>query len=1185
MAYKRYVHKKGKRHGPYYYKNVRDESGKVRSIYLGKVTSRGKRSLEVAIVFLTALLIIISALFFIQNRNLVLSKIAAEEAKVPFEVDQILIKVLVKEKEYIEKELRVMNVEGREQTIQIASAEISHLVNVLDREFTIKPGQTKIVRLNFSSFDSKNKIEQAPGVYIGKVIAKTDSYGKEVPVVVEIESKNVLFDMNLNPIARDRTVTQGSSTTFEIRVFNLQSIESFNVGMDFFVKDINGNTIISERESVVVQTQASFFKTLKIPERLKAGNYVFVAQASLGNSVGTASYLFDVEEVAEERQFSRFLAFCRNDPLCWALSIIVLLLLFAIGAYSYFFIGVFIYKRLFGISMPREKKVTLDYEKRGKNVVIKSFEDIAAWWRKTKETSLREKLKEDELKLQIKEKERKLRDGSKLSEESGRLVEKCRKLIEKGYKAMENNNIGKAQKAYAELMDNYIDLPGKIKVEVFKDINSFYKNMLLKKPQLKQYYIESRKKAEEEKQRIELEKKGQRELKETRKLAEKERKLKLREEFSKKRKQRIFDFFHGIGLVKTEQEKQGIARRKEEKRKIRERIFQKSLEEKGRKAEEKFKTPLEEYMREQKPLEGKKQQKERERQKALEEKRKQEEQEKKEEEQRRREEEGRKKEEERKKAKEERERQKLEEKRKEEEERKKELEERRKQQEEKRQEEEREKEEAQKKKEEGRKQREAERAWKQKENAIKAKKIQSLSNLIEEKESNIRKLKDKISEAYSENKKLAKEISYIGKDVEGIKNEKKTMYDMYNDGIGGKKELAKEHESKIAEWKERHDAKLKEKSDIKKEIRQEYENELKELESELGTLSDKERKEEEKWKKLELKAKYKLEEHEREKSVNEELKSQLEEKRELELEYSKKKQSMGKGIAGREILQKQKELNDHIREHEKDISKLKEKISSNEKALGTYENEIEKLGKEKEKAQERLLEAKKEAGGLSYIASIFMPKAKKEEKPVKQIVKEKPQKKTEKVKDEIADFGKEITKENIEQEEAKDLEEEKELQSTLKRLQITTKEIEHKENIIEKLAKEKDGKRRKTKEEKKPGILYNLFKGAGAKAKEPEQIKGKKEKLEEQRKKEGLERKKIEEKEYIEIERKLEGKSRLFRKCHGMMLNANNALMGNDTGMAKKLYLKTREIYINLEYHEKKELYDELMDLYNKLKQ
>ena len=235
LAYKRYVHKKGKRHGPYYYRNVRDENGKVRSIYLGKVTARGKKPLEIAIVFLAVLLIIISALFFIQNRNIVLSMEAAKESTAPFEVDQILIKVLVKADEYIEKELRAMNVGNEEVPMDVFASGISDIVKVLDSSFTIKPGQTKIVRLNFSSFNTAEGTEQAPGVYIGKITAKSDSYEKEVPVIIEIESKNVLFDMNLNPVARDRSVLQGESTTFEIRVFNLQSIESSNVDMDFFV--------------------------------------------------------------------------------------------------------------------------------------------------------------------------------------------------------------------------------------------------------------------------------------------------------------------------------------------------------------------------------------------------------------------------------------------------------------------------------------------------------------------------------------------------------------------------------------------------------------------------------------------------------------------------------------------------------------------------------------------------------------------------------------------------------------------------------------------------------------------------------------------------------------------------------------------------------------------------------------
>ena len=64
--------------------------------------------------------------------------------------------------------------------------------------------------------------------------------------------------------------------------------------MEYYIKDLNDNTIISESETVVVKTQTSFFKTIHIPKNLKIGDYAFIAIAKYGNSVGTGSYLFEV---------------------------------------------------------------------------------------------------------------------------------------------------------------------------------------------------------------------------------------------------------------------------------------------------------------------------------------------------------------------------------------------------------------------------------------------------------------------------------------------------------------------------------------------------------------------------------------------------------------------------------------------------------------------------------------------------------------------------------------------------------------------------------------------------------------------------------------------------------------------------------------------------------------------------
>ena len=1339
LAYKRYVHKSGKRHGPYYYKNVRDESGKVKSIYLGKVSTKGKKPLEVAIVFLIALLIIISALFFIQNRNIVLSRLAVEESMIPFEVDQILIKVLVKADEFIEKELRIMNVESKEQTIQIDALGISDIIDVLDGEFTIKPGQTKIVKLNFSSFDKVKSTEQNPGVYIGKILAKTDSYEKSVPVVVEIESRNVLFDMNLNPVARDRKVLQGSSTTFEIRVFNLQSIESFNIDMDFFVKDIDGNTIISERESVVVKTQASFFKTLKIPENLKTGNYVFVAQASLGNSIGTASYLFNVEEVEEEEKAQKFIGFCRNDPLCWSLSIIVLLLIFTIGAYAYFFIGVLIYRKIFGGRIPEkieeikieepiikerevesyitrffrnwekrrvrarqrrfERKLEFEKQKEGLRLqkekerlekerikrklieekrktrkeeifdffhrlglvktedekreieskrqrqkelrelekkrdieekqrklrlkeqeaekkrqekekgqrerkrrifnffhglgLVKTKEDEEEKRREKRRRELKRRRREEQKKIELEEKQRKIR-RKELEAEKGReeerkkaergrrkkvfdffhriglaktekekreieknkkeerkrkelerrrreeerkkaererrkkvfdffhrlglaktelerkrreeerklsaverrgLVGKSKRLIDKGYRLLDRNNLKGANKAYTKLMDVYTLLPSERKVEIFKEINSFYKSLLLKKQQL-------RLREENEKKRA-LEKKKLKELEGKRREKERERKRKLMEEKRKERRKTVFNFFHRLGLAKTEKEKREIENRKRKEIKRKELEIKKEQERRKKEEKERSKRKLEEKRRqelERKTAEGEKR-REKEREEA-----------------------------ERKTAEEESRKKELEE------ERQRELEKKREEAERKKAEEERKKKESDNKRlrELEIKRIESERRRKEQEKNRKLKAIKGLEESINEKDNKINKLKERINEVVFVKNRTVKDTTSAEKKIEDIKKEKAILLRVYNENLKSKKQIARNYENKRLEWEKRYDNKLDVKSKIKGEIKQEHDDEIRVLENELRGLSAAERREQEKWKKLELKAKYKLEEKDRQRTINDDLKRLQEEKRGMEKDFNEKKQKLGKIVFGKELIQKRKEFDDEIKQNENGVKELGKEIEAKDISLKRFENRIKRLEEEKENETEKLREKKRGLGGLGYIVSFFEEfRGKRGKETIKAVEGRKEGKRKQKK------WFQDIFKKK-EPEKREPIKEEK---------QATTEEGYDLEKSLRDLEEKP--------KQKKPSIMEKF------------PIIGKKITPETKEKK--------------EIRKKREGKSSLFIKCHKLLLKADNAMQNNDIQKAKRLYLKSRNMYIKLEYLEKKELYSELNAFYSKI--
>lgn len=590
MVFKRYIYRHGKKLGPYYYENIRGPDGNVKTIYIGtNPRQHPKHRIRKPLFFIILVLVLIlvsgSLLFFMQNKAYLIKKVKLQQPD--FDVDQILLKVLVKSKESLEKQIRVMNTGSELASISIEASGLSDIVKTDAPSFAIKPGQTKIVALNFSSFDEQHKIEQQPGIYIGKLIVKSEKAAKEIPVIAEIETKNVLFDLNLNPIAFDRRIEQGTETTIEVRLFNLESIESTNVDVDYFVKDINGNTIVTESETVVVKTQASFFKTISVPKNLKPGSYVFGAQTKFGNSVGTSSYLFEVVG-PEQPGFSQF---CRNNVLCLGLSATTVLLLFALMAYFYFFIGAYLYEKFTGTASLPEKKnedetgeieKIEDIEEEPEPGIIEMIKAKLDAWKKEKEEARLEKQKrkrEEELRELANERkkalERKIREPSAKLRTFYRLVEEAREALGK-------NDFSKIDRIYKEERRLYANLPLHEKQEIYDKMIELHnqRNKLLELKKRHEEEIreeESRKQKELERQKAEKEReeaiKKELELKKQRELEEKRRKeeQKKRRELEKERhrqqiKQKWKEFLHRIGLYKTPEEKRLIALEKEKER-------------------------------------------------------------------------------------------------------------------------------------------------------------------------------------------------------------------------------------------------------------------------------------------------------------------------------------------------------------------------------------------------------------------------------------------------------------------------------------------------------------------------------------------------------------------------------------------------------------------------------------------
>ncbi len=146
-----------------------------------------------------------------------------------------------------------------------------------------------------------------PGVYVGKIIVLGEEEELFIPVIFEVESLDVFFDVNLEIPPQYNNLKPGDKLLVQLKFFDLTSggtntgLGSTNVNTEYFLYNFDGEAISSETESIVVDKQASASKSLNLPEYIEEGPYVFAAIARYRNSVGVSTKLFSVSNPEEEK--------------------------------------------------------------------------------------------------------------------------------------------------------------------------------------------------------------------------------------------------------------------------------------------------------------------------------------------------------------------------------------------------------------------------------------------------------------------------------------------------------------------------------------------------------------------------------------------------------------------------------------------------------------------------------------------------------------------------------------------------------------------------------------------------------------------------------------------------------------------------------------------------------------------
>ncbi len=203
-------------------------------------------------------------------------------------VNKDKIKVSLKLGETKKEEIKVHNTGSQKISINIYSQKLENFIEIRERSFELNPGESKTIILYIVARE-----DAIPDLYMGNLIIKGEGTEKEVLIAVEVKSKKPLFDVNVEIPKKLLKILPGEELLAKIKLFNIGG-ERVDANLEYEIKSRENELILQEKETVAVETQASFIKEFLIPEDVNYGTYILYVRVTYNNEIASASSWFDI---------------------------------------------------------------------------------------------------------------------------------------------------------------------------------------------------------------------------------------------------------------------------------------------------------------------------------------------------------------------------------------------------------------------------------------------------------------------------------------------------------------------------------------------------------------------------------------------------------------------------------------------------------------------------------------------------------------------------------------------------------------------------------------------------------------------------------------------------------------------------------------------------------------------------
>jgi len=273
------------------------------------------------------------------------------------DIDNAFIKFSLKQGDYSTKPFTLL---GHEETAVNLAVEGLQGLTLNEDSFFISNGETKLVEAQFNASNLQ------PNVYIGDISIKTKKDTIKLPVILEVESEDVIFDANLDIPPLYTAVAPGQTVLCQIKMFDLtagaatpagKGVGPASVEADYRIYRHDGMPIVSSTETIVVNHDTGLTKSFTIPKNAIEGDYFMTVILKYGGSVGISSEVFSVSRSAGVGGFS-----FGNLSIPWFAGLLGIIAL--IGLFMYFFSLLVKDRDKFMLALRRYHDVEMDKQRK-----------------------------------------------------------------------------------------------------------------------------------------------------------------------------------------------------------------------------------------------------------------------------------------------------------------------------------------------------------------------------------------------------------------------------------------------------------------------------------------------------------------------------------------------------------------------------------------------------------------------------------------------------------------------------------------------------------------------------------------------------------------------------------------------------------------------------------------------------